>query len=343
MQHAFDITVLCPRFEGKIDDFPGITVVRLPLLPFNFGDIKFASFKRKIVRQLVSEADIVFNQSIAPVGMMTIKEASKQGVPVTSFIHSVEWELAAKSIKYLRRASMMIVKRMARGLYNKCSLLMIPGDDITVLMQNNGVQTRTSKVTLGVDVDSFVPAESKELAKRRLKIDPAKTVIGFCGRIAREKSLPTLQAAFDTVHKEHPDTLLLIVGEGLRNELRKDDNVIITGKVDNVVPYLQAMDIFVLPSLTETSSLSTMEAMACALPVIVTPVGNIPDYVSHEKNGWFFARHDTEDLSRKITYLIEKPELRSKLGVAARMTIERFYRWENTADKIVKLLKDIKR
>ena len=60
-------------------------------------------------------------------------------------------------------------------------------------------------------------------------------------------------------------------------ELNKD--VVITGKKDDVVNYLNAMDVFVMPSLTETTCLAALEAMSCSLPVITTRVGSIKDYV----------------------------------------------------------------
>ena len=338
LKQLFDITVIAPNFEGTAPDIPGVKVVRLPLMPFKFGDIHFSRFKRSLVREALKDADFVFNQSIAPIGWMTINEASKRGIPVISFIHSIDWELASKSIKRGRRISTFIVKRIARGLYNKCALLLVPGQDVATLLQNAGITVKMQRVTVGVDAEHFTPARSKPRAKRLVGLDPDVMVIGFVGRIAREKDLPTLQDAFDEVRKKHPNTLLLVVGDGLRKELRPDTNVKITGMVDDVVPYLQAMDIYVLPSLTETSSLSTMEAMACALPVLVTPVGNIPSYLKHEKNGWFFSRHDVEDLTKKLNYLLEKPELRGKLGFAARQTMTRHFTWGRTAEKIQELL-----
>jgi glycosyltransferase involved in cell wall biosynthesis len=235
----------------------------------------------------------------------------------------------------------MLTKRIARRLYNKCKLLLVSGSDIGMLLQAAGINTPHLIVPLGVDTKRFTPPHSKEKAKVDVGINPGLKVIGFVGRIAREKGLPTLQHAFKIVHEKNKDTALLIVGEGVRGEIKPDDGVIITGRKDDVVPYLQAMDVFVLPSLTETSSLATMEAMSCALPVIVTPVGNIPDYLKHEWNGWFFARHDADDLAKKITYLLARPALRSSLGVNARLTVTQHFTWELTAKRLSKLLRDV--
>ena len=107
----------------------------------------------------------------------------------------------------------------------------------------------------------------------------------------------------------------------------------ITGFVDNVVPYLQAMDIYVLPSLTETSSLSTLEAMSAGLPVIATCVGAIPDYIISNKNGILFNPRDVDFLIKIIVDLYVHKELGDKLGKNARETASKF-KWEDTIKKI---------
>ena len=82
-----------------------------------------------------------------------------------------------------------------------------------------------------------------------------------------------------------------------------EEKVVLTGPKNNLVPYYQAMDVYVLPSLSETSSLTTMEAMASGVPVITTPVGLIKEYVEDGRNGFFFPKRDADKLFQKIEYL----------------------------------------
>jgi len=323
----FEVTVLGPDWGAY--EIPGVKVVRIPLGRIAVADIRFAKWHWQTVRDLVRDADVVFNQTLGPIGMMSILCAKRAGVPIVSYNHNVEWELAIKSLARFQRVAGFLTKVVARWFYNKCRLLVVPGDDTALLMQSTGIVTPITVVPLGVDTKKFHPPEDKAAAKVAVGIDPALSVVGFVGRIAREKDLHTLQEAFFVLHKEHPDTLLLVVGEGLRGLLQKHHTLRITGATDTVERYLQAMDVFVLPSLTETSSLATMEAMSCALPVIVTPVGSIPDYVEHEKNGWFFGRRDVEDLVQKLRYLVEKPDVRANLGLGARQTMVQRYDWDS--------------
>ena len=113
------------------------------------------------------------------------------------------------------------------------------------------------------------------------------------------------------------------------------------GQQEDVVPYLQAMDIYVLPSLTETTSLSTLEAMACALPVICTPVGAIKTYIKHRENGFLFPRGNVEKLTQYLMVLLKKPKRREELGLAARKTVKEQFHWENTAERIKHSLKNL--
>jgi glycosyltransferase involved in cell wall biosynthesis len=198
-------------------------------------------------------------------------------------------------------------------------------------LSDAGIRTRQRVVPLGVS-SMFVPVKSKALAKSKVGISESLFVVGFCGRIAREKDLPTLYRAFERFHKLHPNSVLLIVGEGLR--VPRSKYIVHAGRQDDVVPFLQAMDVFVLPSLTETSSLATMEAMCVGLPVVVTPVGGIRDYVVDGRNGLIFNCGDANALFIRLELLFNHPNLRSRLGVAGRKSIVKSHSWKDTVKKV---------
>ncbi len=331
------VTVFAPKFPGKVPIIKGVKVIRFPLINIQFGDIFFCRPDKTIMEKVIGDADVVFNQTIGPVGSAGIKIAKKYGKPVIGYVHSVDWELAKRAIKRFKWLVYWFVRSHARRLYNKCSLLLVPSSEVSDLLSGNKVKTRKELVRMGVPTSRFVPPHSKSVVKQKLKI-PGMRVIGFCGRIAREKDLPTLYKAFQQIHAKYRNTLLLIVGEGIEKEIPASRHVIRIGRTDNVVPFLQAMDIFVLPSLTETSSLATMEAMSVGLPVVVTPVGNIREYVVDKKNGLLFARQDVSSLAENLVYLLKHPKVRRALGKAARNTIVKDYSWQQTVDKIRKVL-----
>ena len=341
IREEFQITVLAPDFKGEKIKIRDIEVVRYPLRDMQFGDIYFSKFMYKEIKQEIEKADIVFSQTIGPIGLCGILAAKKLNKPIISFIHSIEWELTTKSVKYLKGFTNITTKLLTRYLYNKCTLLLVPTQEVEEKLTVIGIKTPKEVVNLGTDTKRFTPVENKEAAKKAVGIDPKDKVIGFCGRIGREKDIGTLYRAFRRVEKKHQNVKLLIVGEGLEEELFTETrNILHVGKQNNVVPYLQAMDIYVLPSLTETTSLSTLEAMACGIAVIATPVGYVKEYIKERYNGMLFPFKNSLVLSLKINILLENEKLREKIAKNGRKTVEEKFQWIKTAEKIKKLLKE---
>ncbi len=340
----FEITVLAPDFPGRKISMPGINIIRLPLHFFKIGDFNPAKAKKDIITKAISGSDIVFTQTIGPIGLRTIHLAKKMDKPVVSYIHSIEWELVTNALSkhnLFRVITSTLVRHTARTAYKKSNLLIVPSDDIGGIMSINGIYTKKAVVHMGVDTSKFAPPKSKAEAKRKLNINPDNIVIGYVGRIAREKGLLTLLDAFQGISNNNTNIRLLIVGDGVKDIKKKfarTERVILAGSQDDVVPYLQAMDIYVLPSLTETSSLSTMEAMSCGLCVISTEVGHVGKYIKNKENGLFFPRHNSTVLALKLKWLLDNPNTIKKLGNSARHTIIDRYEWKNTVVKIKKVL-----
>jgi glycosyltransferase involved in cell wall biosynthesis len=95
------------------------------------------------------------------------------------------------------------------------------------------------------------------------------------------------------------------------------------GAVRNAADVLALIDIFVLPSLAEGMPLALLEAMQAGKPVVATAVGGVPEVVTSGVNGLLVARASEAELADAIGSLAHSPELRSRLGAAARETIER--------------------
>jgi len=152
----------------------------------------------------------------------------------------------------------------------------------------------------------------------------------------------TLYRAYRRIEMEYEKILLLIVGSGveeIENKFKNKDNVKFIGSVNDGVKYLQAMDIYVLPSLTETTSLATLEAMGCEVACVTTKVGRIKEYIKEKVNGLFFPKGNDLVLSLKLRWLLEHPNIRRQLGKKARTTVVKYHKWQSTALKITEILK----
>jgi glycosyltransferase involved in cell wall biosynthesis len=130
------------------------------------------------------------------------------------------------------------------------------------------------------------------------------------------------------------DVVLWIVGDGpergnlevLSRDLGLGHRVRFLGAHRDIVPFLQAADCFVCPSIwKEGAGNANFEAMACGLPDIASRIGGIPEFVEDGRNGFLFTPGDHRELAGRIHRLYDDPELRHRLGQDARsIVIDRY-------------------
>jgi glycosyltransferase involved in cell wall biosynthesis len=342
----YEITILAPGFKGYHPagyDLTNVAVHRFRTFGFRIGDFPPAIPPLRKVRKYVKDADIVWIQTIGPIGYAAARCARKMGRTLISFNHSVEWELVSNAItkfRIFKGAISFLVKMAAKNVYGKCNLLMVPSKDTADKFRRAGIRKTMKQVSLGIDINKFKPAEDRDKAKEALGIDPKKIVVGYVGRLGKEKDLVTLYRAFVQLSYKYNNLLLLVVGDGIESykKMFTRQNMLYIGERHDVEKFYRAMDIYVLPSLTETTSLTTMEAMASGCAVLTTKVGAIPSYVVDRFNGMFFKERNSYVLKRKLELLIQNKELREKLGKNARNTIEAQHSWNKTVDEIKDVL-----
>ena len=336
LKDRFEITVIAPAF-GPISA-EGYELVSIPVQRQVFGEFRLTRRTQRI-KQVVAKADVVWSHTIGPIAKICVDEARAAGVPRVCFVHSREWELIPRylNIKWFRRVVEWIVFHRMRRVYNQMTLALVPSKDEALLFQRHGIDVPTQVVHVGVDPYRFTAQPNKVEAKQNVGLDSSHTVIGYTGRISHEKDLDTLIRAFLWLKRSDEETTLLLVGSGipeLEAKYAAKRGVVHVKSVEDVTPYVQAMDVFVMPSLTETSSLSTLEAMSCKLPVVTTRVGLMKDYVEDGKNGFTFARGDWMKLARHLKKLSEDVVLRSRLGEEARKSVLNHFVLETNVKKM---------
>ncbi len=329
----YKITVIAPGY-GNIN-YKNVKIVKIPISKINIAGYKPPKIYLKLIKYLVSKNDIIFNHTIGPIGLISILFASKQNKPIISYIHSIEWELFSEAVYLpgiIKKQIKFTTKKLAKILYNKCTKLLVASKDIKDIIESIGITKKIEIVPVGIG-DEFKPGDTKE--KFGLK---NKFVIGYVGRLSREKNLETLLESFKKL--KNKDITLLLVGDGPYKNKLKFKNVKITGFVKNVNDYLNTMDVFVMPSLTETSSIATLEAMKSGLPIISTNVGYMKNYIKNGKNGFIFKIRDIGALTKLINKLRNNEKLRKKLGKEARKSVSKL-NWEKTAFKIYKIIRNL--
>ncbi|MFT4261031.1 MAG: glycosyltransferase family 4 protein [Candidatus Woesearchaeota archaeon] len=351
LKKDFEVVVVCPNF-GRFKP-EGYRVVKVKLSNFGVGDYVSAKFSRKVIEDEVKKCDIVFSQTIGSIGALGVWYGSKHKKKVVSFVHSIEWELVprATSVSFFKRALYPLVKLYSRYLHNLCDVLILPSESTSEVISWAGLKSKKEVVYLGVDSNKFISFNERS-DKDKLKIEKLRKelkleksfVVGYHGRIAREKDLYTLLNAFKWLKKVDDNCKLLIVGDGvleIKERILKNKDVIVTGFKDDVELYLNLFDVYVTPSLTETTSLTTLEAMSSELVVISTPVGFIKDYIKDTYNGFLFPQGNSYMLFKLLELVKTNASLRRDVGKRARRTVTSKFSWDNTRENIKNILKEI--
>ncbi|MBI2572507.1 glycosyltransferase [Candidatus Woesearchaeota archaeon] len=342
----FSLSLLVPNL-GKTppSHFPITFIEPSPLLKISgYPSMKLSRSNFLSLRKSIQNADCVFVQGPGLVSYAAVLFAAKYKKPCVFYLHVIAWEAFPPFFpSFFRPLVRWFFRHFSVFCFNRCSRVLIPYNDLRFQAEKAGVRIPMSIAKLGIDIDRFRPYENKAAAKVKVGLDPSKFVIGYVGRISQEKNIHILLDAFKRLSDQHAVTLVL-VGDGSKEHKEKLDlplNCKVTGFVSNVESYLQAMDLFVMPSLTETTSLATLEAMSCGLPVIASKVGFMAHYIEKDHNGVFFSAANSAILAAKIEKLRRDPQKRKLLGENARRTIAYSYSWERSINRIKRLVLDV--
>lgn len=186
----------------------------------------------------------------------------------------------------------------------------------------------------GLDLSAFDISKKEEYKaeiKKKYDIPNDVPVLGFVGRLGREKGCNELFKAFKVIKEEYPKARLLFVGpiekeETIESELLNYfwncDDIIKTDRVSNVEKYISAMDVFVLPSYREGFGMGVIEASAMEVPVIVTKYPGPSSAMVDGVTGYAVDVKNILQLIDKIKELLSNPEKSKQLGINGRKFVE---------------------
>jgi len=191
---------------------------------------------------------------------------------------------------------------------------------------------------IGIDCERFAPtSERREAAhelRARLGIDSKAPVVGFVGRLTRDKGIPELYQALLLLRTEFSDLHLLLVGDfetgdpvpqEIRTRIDHDPSVIQTGWVTDATPYYHIMNVFAFPTHREGFGLVSAEAQASGVPVVATIVTGARDSIVDGITGFATPVGDARALAGGIAKLLRDAELRRRMGDAGRDWVARTF------------------
>ncbi|WP_206537459.1 glycosyltransferase [Listeria cornellensis] len=188
----------------------------------------------------------------------------------------------------------------------------------------------------GINTDKFQHVASKEMSV--LPIDSKDQVIGYVGRLTKDKGIDDLVEAFLLLKETFPMLKLLLVGRldkdhGLRAntmiKIKMHQDIILLNFQKEVAPFYKKIQVFVFPTHREGFGNVAMEAAYSGLPVVATNVTGAKDTVVHGETGLLTEARNPEELERAIASLLHNPEKASKMGIEGKRRVEVEFKREN--------------
>jgi len=216
-----------------------------------------------------------------------------------------------------------------RWLYEKgCAHVVVTGEALKAqLIRDNGFPaTQLTSVPTGIDLERFRPQPCVQ-ARAELGLRTDVTYIGILATLRDWKGHTVLFDALVELLPQRPDLRVLIIGDGpyrdrldsRAEQLGIVDKLDFVGHRSDAERWLPAIDVFTLPSWgDEGVSQALMQAMACGLPIVTTPVGSLTEVIHHGETGLIVPPRDAHALAGAIACLLDDPERAVRLGAEAR-------------------------
>ena len=342
---GFNIHIICSPSKDLIKNSKeqGFQYKEIPVLRkiSLINDIKAIW---KIIRYIKNNKIDIVNGHTPKGGLLSMIAGFVGGVKTRIYFrHGLVYETSSG----LKRYMLISMDRLASLLATKivCVSPSVYNRSIKDKLNPEWKQVVLSKGTCnGIDIKRFnksnIDQNQVNELKIKLGINTNDFVIGFTGRLVRDKGIIELMEAFETIHQKYPGTKLLLVGmleerdalpPATIERIKGNSSVIHTGYVDNktIEQYYSLMNLFVLPSYREGFPTSVLEASSMELPIITTRVTGCIDSIVPDKTG-VFVDHNASTIANAIIPFVEDNNLCEIFGSCGRKFVV-----DNFQEKIV--------
>ena len=266
-------------------------------------------------------------------GLLGSLAAWLRGVPVRVYLlRGLKFETSTG----FKRGLLLAMERLAAGC---AQVVLCNSESLRKKALAMGVAPESKLLLLGdgssngVDVERFAPGPSG--VRERLGVQRGAFVVGFVGRLTRDKGLPELIEAFNLILRAEPEAHLLLagwfdasddaLGGDVRARIESHPRIHLTGLVEDTAPYYRAMDVMVLPTWREGFPNVVLEAGATGIPVVTTLSTGSRDAVVPEVTGLLMPPGYPEAIAEAVLKLLRDPVRRRRMGNAARTWVTEHY------------------
>lgn len=327
-----EVIIIAPEYPGFID--ASGTVLRFRSMNVD-KEIDFPlpipHSRRLIAAIKAADLDVIHAQHPFLLGSLGARLGRRWGIPVLTTIHT-QYELYSHYFPMPPRMVSALARTMVRRHCRQCDTVVTPSASMQEYLTASRLCEDAAVVPNAVDVERFGARERTNL-RSELGLKSSDFVIGNVGRMAKEKNIEFLLDLAKSLRTDLPDLRLLLVGGGpqldeLRNratELELSESVVFTGPIDyQAIPdYFNAMDLFVMASVTEVQPLSLIESMAAGRPILGVRAFGSQDLITDSEDG-FLVGLDISQYKAKILQLADNRDLLVTLGEQASQNARKY-------------------
>lgn len=269
--------------------------------------------------------NVVHVSSPDPAGHRAVSWARGRKLPILASVHT-------RFETYLRYYNMAwgepVIEAILRRFYRRCDALVAPSESMAQLLREQRMNYDIGIWSRGVDRDVFHPGQRSLEWRRSLGIADGDVVIGFLGRLVMEKGLDVFSDTIDELKCSATPHKVLIIGEGPARgwlESRIPDAVFAGFQTGgDLGRAVASMDVLFNPSVTETFGNVTLEAMACALPVVAAAATGSESLVDDHASGRLIRPGAVHQFAEALRAYLEDADLRTRHGAAGEARARQF-------------------
>ena len=330
---VYSPTVEHPAFPptGDLVDVPAIPIpgrseYRLPVSLSASVRRDLAEFNPNVVH--ISSPDFV--------GHRAVTWARRRKIAVVASVHTrFDTYCAYYGIEFLEPLARGIMRR----LYHRCEVVMVPAESTAAILRAQRMNRDIAIWARGIDRDQFNPGRRDMEWRRSLGIADDEMVIAFLGRVVMEKGLDVFSDAihaFATFGLKHR---VLVIGEGPARpwfEEQLPDAIFLGQQTGtDLARALASSDLLLNPSITEAFGNVTLEAMACALPVLAAEATGATNLVRPGINGMLVDGTEPDEFADALAAYARDPEMRRRHGEAG-LAAARTMDWDTINSSVIR-------